>query len=234
MATIRASARALSGLTVYAVVFRLSDGKLFDWADSTWKTIGAPPTTPAIAMTGLVTYSTTSREYAADINLSTINATMTPVDISIKVFKQLGGSPAPATDTYLGSLEAMRVIYGEPTPDQGQDCVVDVTANLTTLSGTSMHFTVELKRPDGRTMPLATIDPTATCAIVVTQDATTSGGARVAQFSLSTVDCGSVNASHRWEVEYPNPNLTSNRGFTAKATVVSGGVTYEGDCKFSS
>lgn len=229
------TADAQSGLNVYAVAFRLSDGKVFDWSDNTYKLL-ASATTPGISMTALVTYATAFSKYGGSIDLLLLGGAtpMVPVDISVTVFSRLGGSPAPATDTKLGEILPMRVIYGEITPASGQDCVVDVTLNLTTTSGLSAHLTVELKRPDGRTIPLSTIDPTATCAIDVTQDATTSGGNRVPQFSLTTTDCGVVNTSDRWEVEYPNPAFTANRGFTAKATVVSGGVTYQGDCKFAS
>jgi hypothetical protein len=224
-----------TGVTVYAVAFRLSDGKVFDWSNNTYQLIGSA-VTPAIAMTSQVNYGGSLSQYGGNIDLVALGGAlpMVPVDISIKIFKQLGGSPAPVTDTRVGSISPGRLIYGEFTPKSGQDCVVDATANLTTTSGVSMHLTVELKRPDGRTIPLHTIDPTATCAIVVTQDATSTAGARVSQFTLSTTDCGAVNASDRFEIEYPNPALTANRGFTGKATVVSGGITYQGDVKFFS
>jgi hypothetical protein len=229
------TADAPSGLTVYGVAFRGSDGKVFDWSDNTYKTIGTA-VTPAIAMTSQASYGSTQSQYGGSVDLLALcgASPMVPVDISLKIFSRAGGSPAPATDFKLGSLPKMRLIYGEITPPSGQDCVVDCTANLTTMSGVSMHLTAELTRPDGRTLPLATIDPTATCAIVVTQDATETGDDRVPMFDLTTTDCGTVNAEHRFEVEYDNPNLASNRGFTADFTIVSGGVTYQGKCKFSS
>ena len=232
MATIPLTAREQAGLTLYAVFFRV-DGKVFDWDDNSWQLIGAA-VQPAIAMSATVSFGDSKSDYAGPVDLAVIAPDMTPVDGEFRFFKQAGGSPDPTSDIDVGASDPLRLIYGEPTGQTLQDCVVDVTFNLTTTDGVSAHLTVELKRPDGRTLPLSDIDPTATCEISVTQDATTTGGERIPQFDLDTTYCGSVNAAHRWEIEYPNPGLTANRGFTAVATVVSGGVTYEGKDKFFS
>jgi hypothetical protein len=233
MATRRITTISTTGWNVYAIVQRLSDGKCFDWNDNTWKTL-AGATTPGVALTSLASYGGSQSLFGADLNLSTINATATPVDVQVSFQKRAGVSPAPATDTLFAVADPFSIVNGGLVALGGQGFKVDVTANLTTTSGVNMHFTVELIDADGATVPLHTIDSGATCAIEVTQDATSTGGARVPQFSLSTTDCGSVNADHRFEIQYSNPNLTANRGFTAAATVVSGGVTYHGSCKFFS
>ena len=233
MTTRRITTLATTGWNVYAIVQRLSDGKCFDFADNSWKTL-AGATTPVIAMSSLASYGGSQSLFGADLNLSTVNATATPVDVRVSFLKRAGVSPAPTTDTLISVADPFSIVNGGLGGSPGQGFKVDVTANLTTTSGVSMHFTVELLDADGATVPLHTIDSGATCAISVTQDATTTGGARVAQFDLSTSDCGSVNAAHRFEVQYADPNLTANRGFTAAATVVSGGVTYQGSCKFFS
>jgi hypothetical protein len=232
MASYTLSCRYNSGSNLYAVVFR-ADGQVFDWDDDTWQLIGSA-VTPGIALTSVVAYGGGQAQYTASVDLETVAPDMTPVDCDIRFFLRAGGSPAPVTDYDLGEPVPLRLIYGEITPETGQDLEVDVTVNLTTTTGVSAHLTVELRRPDGRTLPLADIDPTATCAIEVTQDATATEGERVAQFDLDTTECGSVNSEHQWEIEYANPNFTANRGFKAVATVVSGGVTYQGSCKFAS
>ena len=232
MATITLTAREQASLTLYAVFFR-KDGKVFDWNDNSWQLIDAA-VQPAIALTATVNFGDSKSDYAGDVDLEVIAPDMTPVDGLFRYFKQAGGSADPTSDLDAGATDPLRLIYGEPTGETLQDCVVDVTFNLTTTDGVSAHLTVELKRPDGSTLPLSDIDPTATCAIVVTRDASVTGGERIPEFDLDTTDCGSVNAAHRWEIEYGNPGLAANKGYTAVATVVSGGVTYEGADKFYS
>lgn len=233
MTTRRITTIATTGWNVYAVVQRLSDGKCFDWNDNSWKTL-AGATTPGIALTSLASYGGSQSLFGADVNLATVNGTATPVDVQIGFWNRTGGSPAPATDTAFSFADPFTIVNGGIVAAGTKGFTVDVTANLTTTSGVSMHFTAELIDATGATVPLHSIDSGATCAISVTQDATSTGGARVSQFDLATGDCGSVNASHRFEVQYENPNLTANRGFTAVATIVSGGVTYVGSCKFFS
>lgn len=223
MATIRITSQAAAALTVYAVVFRLSDGKVFDWSDNTWKVIGSA-VTPAVAMTNLATFATTEGDFAADLNLSTINATMAGVDVSIKIFSQAGGSPAPATDTYLGHIDPFTVVIGQRLsgvssfPKFTAVCVVDTTTSL----GTAAHVKVVLLDEAGQLLDLNTLDPAATCAVEVIRD----GGA--AQFTLSTINFGAPSASGWFEATQANPNFTTDVGYTAKATIVSGGNTYTG------
>jgi hypothetical protein len=229
MATERITARAISTYTVYAVVFRLSDGKVFDWADSTWKLIGAPPTTPGVAMTGLVTFATGFKQFAADLNLSTINATMTPVDVVVRMFVQAGGSPAPATDTDLGEIQSFTIVGGQRLDGTSSlpSLMVVVTVDTTTTAGTNSHVKVQVLDQAGQLVNLDSLDPSATCAVDVQRDGVHS------QFALSTSDFGAPNANGWFEADYANPAFTTDSGYTAIATIVTGGVTYKGACNFN-
>lgn len=220
-----------SGLNKYVTVTDPVLNQVFDWSDNTWKALGSA-TTPGVACS-VASLGATSL-YHAVIALATISPNMTPRDIVVTMYTRAGGSPAPTTDTASVLNWPLRVCAGQQVPNDPASVPfeVDVTANLTTTLGTSMHLTAELVR-NGKTIALDTLDPSATCSIVVTQDATTSAGARVAQFSMSTGDVGSTNVSHRFEAEFASPGLASNRGFTAVATITAGGVTYTGSCKFT-
>lgn len=222
-----------TGLTLYLRVYRMSDGKVFDFDDEAWEVL-ASATTPYLAMSSLATIGGGFSQYSAELDLETINATMTPVDIKVFVYLQDGGSPSVANDQWLAE-SSLTVVNGELLQVLGSEQIyyVDVTTNYTTTLGTEMHLTAELKRRDGRTVDLATSDPTATCSIEVTMDATTTEGERTPVFTLTTTDVGSVNSDSQFEVQQANPNLTSNRGFKAKAIITTGGVAYEGDAKFN-
>lgn len=236
MATERINITHDAGAVVYAIVVRLSDGKVFDWADNTWKVIGST-TTPGVALTSLVAFGADQAEYAGNLNLSTINATLAPVEVKVIFLKRLGGANLPETDTLLGETAVFEIANGEVDGGEGgQGFTVDATCNLTTINGVSMHFTAELKTQDGRSVLLATVDPAATCSIAVTMDADTTGGERFPLFTLDTIDCGVVNGGSQFEVQYANPAilpLGSNRGFKAKCLITSNGVVYQGDVKFN-
>lgn len=216
--------------TYYLVVMDIVNNVAFDWNSNTWVALGSA-VTPGVAMTaetiGLLT------TYHADINIATICLDSTPRDIEFIMCAQAGGSPAPATDSQRGK-SAARVCCGYEVPSDHARTpfVVDVTCNLTTTAGDAAHLTAELTF-NGKTIPLHTLDSGATCAIAVTQDPVTSAGARVAQFAMSTSDIGAANAASRFEGQYVDPNFAANKGFTAVATIVTGGVTYVGSVKFT-
>lgn len=220
MATKRSSITATAGWNMYLVVYRLSDGKIFDWSDNTWKLLSAPPVTPGLAMTSLVAIGTTLAKYAASVNLTLINNTATPVDVVIVAFHRLSGSQAPATDTAIGEGDSFTIVNGDivvPGKANGfrVHCVVYTNATM----GNKAHCKVKLLDASGQ----AVIDAAATCALNVQRDGVHN------QFAVSTSDFGSQNANGYWEFDYENPNFTADVGYTGIATVVSGGVTYQTD-----
>jgi len=222
-----------TGEYLYFRVVRSADGKVLDFADNTFKTLATTATMHA-QMTEVASVGGGESLFSASLDLADINDTMTPVLVSVVVYLREGGSIVLADDEHL-SESSLTVVNGELLQVLGSEQIytVDLTTNYTTTLGTSMHFTAELKRRDGRSVDLATVDPAATCEIEVTMDADATEGERVAVFSLDTTDCGAVNTDSQFEVEYADPGLTSNRGFKAKAIITTGGVAYEGDAKFN-
>ena len=227
----RFSQSAVNGLTCYLTVTDLVANKVFDWSSNTWVNLSSA-VTPGVACS-VATIGGRSI-YHADVNLALISPNTVPRDVVVTMYQQAGYSPTPFTDASLTSNWPLRVCAGQKVSDDANipPFVVDVTCNLTTTDGVSAHLTVELTR-NGVTVPIHTLDSGATCSIAVTQDATSSAGARVSQFNLSTTDVGAANASHRFEAQYASPGFASNRGFTAVASVTTGGVTYTGACKFT-
>jgi len=221
MATRRVHIKATTGWTVYAVVVRLSDGKVFDWSDNTWKVL-ASATTPAVAMSSLLAIGGAT-QYAASINLATINSTTTPVDVKILALRQLGGSAAPATDTAIGEGTSFTLVAGGELT-AAMVYTVDCTVDVTTTAGTSASVKVQLRDAAGALVDLDGV--TATCAVDVQRDGVHT------QFTLSTSDFGSPNANGWFEATKANPNFTTDVGYTAIATVIVGGVTYTGLCNF--
>jgi hypothetical protein len=230
-AAMRFSQSAVNGLTCYLTVTDPVASKVFDWNSNTWVNLSSA-VTPAVACS---VASLGGRSiYSGNVDLTVISPDTTPRDIVVTMYQQAGYSRTPFTDSSFTTGWPLRVCAGQKVSDDPnvQPFTVDVTCNLTTTNGTSAHLTVELTR-NGVTVPIHTMDSAATCSIVVTQDATSSAGARMAQFSLSTSDVGAANVSHRFEAEYASPGFASNKGFTAVASVTTKGVTYTGSCKFT-
>lgn len=221
MATKRSNITAAAGWNVYLAVYRLSDGKIFDWSDNSWKLLSAPPVTPGLAMDSVVTLGPSLAEYAASVNLALINNTTTPVDVVIVAYHRLGGSMAPATDTPFGEgVDSFTIVSGDiavPGKANGYrvHCVVYTNATM----GNKAHCKVKLLDASGQ----AVIDGGATCALNVQRDGVHN------QFTVSTGDFGAQNANGYWEFDYDNPNFTADVGYSGIATVVSGGVTYQTD-----
>lgn len=220
---------------LYVAVYRLSDGKVFDWSDDTWK-VAASATTPGVAMTAAVAaLGSANSVYTAAIDMSRVNGTLAPVDVLLSCRVRAGGSPVLATDSPAPGKLFLTILAGHEVPPEKaeQGLFVDLAQNYTTTLGTSMHFTASLRLADGRLIELQDIDPDATCAIVVTQDGTSSGAERVPVETFTTTDCGDVNASHEFSVEWASPGLTANRGFRADVTITADGTEYTGDAIFN-
>lgn len=217
MATRKVHIQATTGWTVYAVVVRLSDGHVFDWSDNTFKAL-ASATTPEVAMTSLVTVGA-SDLFEASIDLATINNTATGMDVKVLALHQAGGSPAPATDTAIGEGDSFQIVAGAVAGGVTAGYRVLACVDVTSTLGDNAHCKVKLLDPTGKVV----IDAAATCALNVQRD-----GA-VNQFSVSTSDFGVQNANGYWEYNFANPDFTTDVGYTAIATVISGGVTYQSD-----
>lgn len=229
MATRRICSLGTTGWTVYFVLTRLSDGKVFDWNTNVWATLGAA-VTPAVAMSSLVSFGASVSEFAANLNMTTVNNTTTPVDVVVTAFHQAGGSPAPATDTPITQGDPFSIANGDivvTSGPLGTGFKVEVTVDTTTSAGTNSHVKVQLRDSAGQLINLNTLDPSATCAVAVVRDG------NYAQFSLTTGNFGAPNSQGWFEADKINPNYTTDIGYTAIATVVTGGLTYYGLCNFN-
>ncbi len=228
MTTRRIHTPATTGWTVYACIFRLSDGKVFDWNTNVWATLGAA-VTPAVAMASIVAIGGES-EFAGDLNMTPINNTSTPVDVLVVAFHQATGSPAPATDTAIGEADSFTIALGDVLVTNGPlgtGFKLEVTVDTTTTAGTNSHVKVQMRDVAGQLINLHTVDPKATCAVNVQRDGVHN------QFSLATGDFGAPNANGWFEADFANPGYTTDVGYTAIATVVTGGITYYGLCNFN-
>jgi hypothetical protein len=227
----RFSQQAAAGLHFYLVVFDLSNSKVFDWNTNTWVASLSVATTPQVVMTEVPIGVKST--YAVDVDLTVLFTSDTSQhDLQVVVYQRLTSTPAPLTDTaqaqmWKVSLCCGHVVTGDST---AIPFLVSVTADYTVSNGTSMHLTAELQF-NGNTVPIHALDTGATCAFVLDQDATTTGGARTTPFSIATGTVGAANASSRFEAEQTSPGLAANRGFTVTATIVTGGITYVGSCK---
>jgi hypothetical protein len=225
MSTKRSSITATTGWNMYVSLFRLSDGKIFDWDDNTWKLISAPATTPGVAMTSLVSYGGSQSEFAADLNLSLVNAGTTPVNVAIVAFRRIGGSQAPATDTPIGEGDPITIVNGDVVVTDGPlgtgFQVVSVT-DTTTTSGNNSHIKVQLLDAAGQLIDLSVADPTAVCTVNVQRDGVHN------QFEIDGTDMGAPNANGWFEADYENPDWTADCGYTVITTITTGGITYRG------
>lgn len=211
--------RYTSGSTVYLAVFRKSDGKVFDWADNTWKLDGSA-TTPNVAMSALRSAGTGQSLYVVSLNLATINATATPVDVTVLAFKRVGGSVSLANDEAISEPVGWQIAEGDLVTEEEGGPQVKTTVSVTSTAGNNAHVKVQLVDSTGTLIDLDALDPAATCAVQVIRDG------NHAQFSLSTSDFGAPNGAGWFEADYANPNFTADRGYTVLTTVIAGGVTY--------
>lgn len=217
MATRRIHIQATTGWTVYGVVVRLSDGKVWDWNSNAWATLGSA-VTPQVAMSSLVTLGANSL-FAATIDLAVINNTTTPVDVKVMALHQAAGSPAPATDAGIGEGDSFQIISGAVFVPGGVGFRVKAVVYVTSTNGNNAHCKVKLLDPSGK----AVVDAAATCALNVQRDGAFN------QFSVSTGNFGAQNTNKYWEYDFANPGFTTDVGYSGIATVVSGGVTYVTD-----
>lgn len=214
----------------YLVISDQNSGNVFDWSNNTWVALGSA-TTPTKAMSevdlGL------GKNFYTDVDLSLLCANSTPRNVIVTMFQRAGSTPAISTDAQKSaSFKTICCGYDVSGATGPNAFEVDVTINLTNTQGNSCHITAELRK-NGKTVPLATLDSGATCALSVSMDASTTGGNRASQFTVNTSTVGAANTDSRFEVTYSNPGFAANRSFTCVATIVTGGVTYVGAAKFS-
>lgn len=150
-----------AGSTVYASVWDTS-AKIFDFNDDTFKLLSAPPTTPYVALTEKTDMGGVGTSaFTGSIDLADINDTGAIVRVFVAFYKQLGGSPAPSTDTliYQGELS---IQGGQLTTSPGADNVtLKIRTSFTSSAGTTLHAVVYGVKSNGAQIALtgaATLD----------------------------------------------------------------------------
>lgn len=145
-----------TGLTVYAIIVRESDGYLLNDADGTF---AVAPADPYLALTE---HSTVKGRYKVEES----RQVWTDGRYSTTIYSQVGGSPAPVTDTVIGSGEMYVVSDAEIILDASAAAIKGKTDNLPAdpASQTKIDFVEKwilnrlVESPDGTTFTLYDTD----------------------------------------------------------------------------
>jgi hypothetical protein len=203
------------GLTVYFALTNTA-GEFFDFDDDTWKVL-ASVTTVALAATERPISADRSL-YVATLDLDAIAPGLAPVAVVANAYRQSGGSADPEVDDILSQPEPLTVRLGQVGL---VDADFEVHNGLwdNSTSGTELALIVCLKCR-GEIVPLHTIDDGAECTVDITLHGNDP------QVSLDAEDMGAVNAAHRFEPTYENPNFTADRIYVCKTTITADGVSF--------
>lgn len=204
-----------AGLTGYFVIYQSGSANVYDFADQTFKALGAA-TTPYVAATERTGICGTGKSYYdASINLSQIHPGVAAFGITILFFEQLGGAPAPATDTPRSQPVSLTI-------QSGDEIVVPVDVQFRccakSTSGTEIQVLAWLQAGQVP-VDLATLDPAATCTATIYLY-----GSSIPVITLDSEFA--LNTLSQFEAEYSNPNFTADRLYTVELAIVTGGVTY--------
>lgn len=239
MSSLTVRKRYVSSSNVYVAVFRDSDGKVFDWSDNTWK-VAASATTPNVNLSVICAAGTGRSVYGGSVNLSTINNSSTPYNVTLIAFKRVGGSVNLASDVAISDSESFTITSGEISTLLSETLLTaleeeiycEVTGNFSALAGTAAHFTACLKRRNGEVVDLSAFDPSATCTIEIDRDATATAGNRASVESLNSGEVGAFNTSSRFEVELTSQTFDALVGYTCTATITANSIDYIGYLNF--
>lgn len=153
MATELLQIKEISGLNVYFVVLRPSDGYVLDFSDNTFKALGSAttPYTNATASTTGAGYG--NSYYRATIDLQYLSSTLAAVDCVAVAYLRAGASPNLSTDHTLVEipLEQIRFSLKKPSLDwkftpifkreldtADFDCILLANGNPISFNGTGV------------------------------------------------------------------------------------------------
>jgi len=209
-----------AGATVYASVWDTS-AKVFDFNDNTFKLLSAPPTTPYVALTEKTDMGGVGTSaYTGSLDLADINATAGIVRVFVAFYKQLGGSPAPISDTliYQGELS---IQAGLLTTSPGADNVtLVIRTSFTSSAGTTLNAVVYGVSSNG-------------AAVALTGAATLDIRELGAGVDLLNLTDAAPNADGEFTFSQATPGFTADRTYRFLAEVtesdgtVHGGVEYQ-------
>ena len=192
-------------------------GKVYDFNDGTWDTIGAA-TTPYVAATKLTDfYGTGQHQFFANVDLSDLNATGAEFLYEIAFFS----SATPATtDNPASDLLEFSVING--SLDNGPRPIVVRLGLSTNTLGDEMQVSVWLER-DGAKVDLSTLDAGATCRVIGREHGAASGTLTV------DTDDPAVSFTMRDDIlegVVDDPNLIDAKLYMWDVTLTAAGVDY--------
>lgn len=200
------------GGNLYVRVFAVggaNNGKVFDFADNTWKTLAAA-TTPY----KLMTWQADAKTYSVDLNLSLLNSTGAAQQFVVKAYD----NAAPASgDAPVSDELDLTAQFGEQV-DQEIPVFVQVEVSVTSTSGNVANVDAWLEWKGGL------VDLTgATCSITLREM-----GGGIATFTLTEADKAGATAivSNRFELVKNTPGFTDDRPYALDASITLGGVTF--------
>jgi hypothetical protein len=210
MSTKTVYAQAETGADLYLRVFNEA-GEWLDFDDDTFKA-WASATEPYVAMTeDALLGGTTRTNYAATIDLATLNATPEPQRFYLQCCDN--GTPALADDPVTETIEIV-VQAGDVA---GSDPVmVFGGAHFTTSAGEEVVFEFWLEK-DGKTIPLATAELTVTF-----REANT-------DIDLFAETVSTPNAAGRLSGSKEDPAFVADKAYVCKAEIEVNGVPYRTD-----
>lgn len=210
------------GMNVYFML-RNTAGNYFDQDDNTFKALASCVDPYFEATERIYKAGADESDYVADIDLDGLAPGLAAVECHAIAVKRVGGSPDLAADEIISQPETIVAQLGQ-LGYRNYDLKFYIATKTT--SGTTVQVWVELLA-DSALVALETIDPTAECTLEVKMHGNAS------QFTMNAAAMGAVNAAHRFEAEYTNPNFTADRGFVATPTITAVGLTISRDKTFT-
>lgn len=166
-------------------------------------------------------------QYVGSLDPTRFPLSLEVIEANILARRRMGTNPNLATDPVIAQAKPPGLVV-QLRQIGRRHLTVKGSVWVNSTNGVAMQLAVELLA-DGAPVPLAAIDPQAECVASVI------GHGNLPLFDLDASEMGTVNASHRFEATYANPNLTADHlhyvVFTITAagwTVTSGGIRHFG------
>lgn len=189
-------------------------GQILDFNDKTFKAVGSA-TTPGLAATEYTGPGGSSSFYGAALNLADVQKGGAVGQYWIAAYERVGGSPAPATDTVIGTPQLLEVQFAAKGAGHLH---LEVAGAFLTTAGLEVRFIGSLHR-NGERVPLETLAATATLALAVREQG--------AGADLYTIAATTVNGVGAFELTKTTPGYTADRVYKHTWTLVENGNTHE-------
>lgn len=214
MATETLAKAYTESLNIYFAIWNKA-GQVLDFADSTFKALSAPPTTPYVAATERDDVGGTGKSlYVADVDLDDVNAGAALTQAVAIAYQRAGGSPNLSTDATISEPVEFSVQFGRLG---AQDVVVQSQLSVESTLGLVAQIVVWLEVGGEKVDPLD-IDAAATCSVTVREH-----GSGVDLFTEGGVAANVKNG--RFEYEKATPGFADDVQYEVEASITMNGVT---------